>query len=35
LAQQKAESFAQRLNQRQFLRTQDWQPKVELIETLI
>ena len=35
LAEQKAQSFAERLNQRQFLKTQDWQPRVELIETLI
>ncbi len=35
LAEQKAQSFAQRLNQRHFLKTQDWQPKIELIETLI
>lgn len=35
LAEQKAESFAQRLNQRQFLKTMDWQPRIELITTLV
>jgi len=32
LAEQMAESFAQRLNQRGFLRTADWQPRVEEID---
>ncbi len=31
LAEQMASAFAQRLNQQQFLRTADWQPKIELV----
>lgn len=35
LAQQKADSFAQRLNQRQCLKATDWQGRIELITTLV
>lgn len=31
LAEQMAKSFAQRLNQRNFLKTQDWEGRVELV----
>lgn len=34
LAEQKAAAFASQLNQQRKLKTQDWQPRIELITTI-
>ena len=31
LAEQMAQAFAERLNQQQFLRVTDWEPRIELV----
>lgn len=35
LAQRKADSFAQRLNQQRFLGAADWRARIRLIKTII